>query len=65
MASIQDGKLHADRSPAKWLQLKNDVGGIAAEVVNELEGKLNEFKNQLESETEGTVGKSRFEVKRI
>ena len=65
MASIQDSYGRPGSSPTRWLQLTIDVAGVAPDKVDELEGKLNEFKNQLESETDGTVDKSRFAVKRV
>ena len=66
MSSIQQGyEINPVASPTKWLQLTINVQSIAPKEVDELWGKLQEFKNRLASETAGTVDASRFQVKRI
>ena len=67
MSAIQSSyAIRPEPSPPKWLQFNIDVSGITPEVVDELEGKLQERMDQLASESVGTVEKTRFgKVKRI
>ena len=64
MPTVQTSYGRPGPSPTRWLQLTIDVRGIAADVVNELERKLKEFKKQLETETAGT-GELKVNVKRF
>ncbi len=66
MPSIQQNyPINPDASPTKWLKFTINVQSIAPEVVDELWGKPQEFKNRLASETDGTVDESKFQVKKI